>query len=139
MSADSSPRVRLTVDTVQEWKDAVINKAFDVAAYPILMGTETRPTSTTKEILAYEVRSSKMVGYIRSTLDHGQIESIITPVGFSSLSKIWLACLDAYEAKNSGTRATILQELLALRKGSVGHEVESYADYGSRCLPWVLA
>ena len=75
-----------------------------------------------------------LTGYIRSTLDHSQTETILATIRILDLPGTWKALLESYEPKDSASRTNVLQELVALCKGSSGFETESYQDYRSRCV-----
>ena len=94
------------------------------------MGEETMP-SELKARASFTERRSRLVGYIRSTLDHSQTTTIIGNVDILDAPAIWKQLLAAYEPKDSGGRISVLQELITLRKGDAEHENESYSDYGT--------
>ncbi|KAJ2928242.1 hypothetical protein H1R20_g8861, partial [Candolleomyces eurysporus] len=125
----------LNVFTVQHWKRVCINKALELNAYEILMGDEQMPSSSDTRIRASFIeRRSKLIGYIRSTLDHSQTTTIIGGIDVLDAPAIWKQLLKAYEPKDAGGRISVLQELITLRKGDADHENESYSDYGARAI-----
>ena len=119
VSPSSNP---LNVYTAQQWKRVCINKALELNAYGILMGTESEPTSDAKLKANYQEWLSKLIGYLRSTLDHSQTDTILGKVSILDAKGTWEALLSAYEPKTSGSRTSVLQELIALCKGDEGHE-----------------
>ncbi|KAJ2911346.1 hypothetical protein MD484_g9068, partial [Candolleomyces efflorescens] len=125
----------LNVFTVQTWKRICINKALELNAYEILMGEETQPAvSDMKARSSFNERRSKLIGYIRSTLDHSQTTTVIGDLGTLDAPGIWKRLLEAYEPKTAGGRISVLQELITLRKGDSDHENESYTDFGTRAI-----
>lgn len=125
----------LNIFTVQTWKRVCINKALELNAYEILMGEESQPSiSDTKARASFNERRSKLVGYIRSTLDHSQTTTILDGIETLDAPAIWKRLLSAYEPKTSGGRISVLQEIITLRKGDTDHENESYTDFGTRAL-----
>jgi len=121
----------LTTTTVQQWKRICINEALKLNAYTILIGEETAPLSDAKLLANSYNRCSKMVGYLRSTLDASQTETILSTIGITDLHNCWKALLNVYEPIDSSSlRTSILQEIISLRKLST----ESYTEYGSRVI-----
>lgn len=134
-TSSSESVVMLTDATFQQWKNNVVNKSFSFCAHDILTRAEEFPLSgSASEKAFFNQARSKTIGYIRSTLDHAQIENLLAGIPMNDLPAIWEALLETYESKTSGSRATILQELVSLRKGDASHEEEGYADFGSRAL-----
>lgn len=131
--------ILLSAFTIQPWKRNVVNKALEYNAYRIICGEEAKPPSgTTSEAIklraSYDERSSKIVGYIRSTLDYTQTETVLAGIDILDARTTWKTLLEFYQPKSAATRSSILQELVSVRKGSEGHENESYQDYGSRVI-----
>ena len=87
----------LTTTTVQQWKRICINEALKLNAYTILIGEETAPLSDAKLLANYYDRRSKMVGYLRSTLDASQTETILSTIGITDLHSCWKALLNVYK------------------------------------------
>ncbi|KAF6744773.1 hypothetical protein DFP72DRAFT_927596 [Ephemerocybe angulata] len=100
------------------------------------MGTEKEPSpgSDSRLITSFRGRRSKLVGYIRSTLDASQTETVLMGISILDLPGTWKRLLEQYEPKDSSSRITILQELISLRMRSSGFENESYQDFGSRAV-----
>ena len=126
----------LTAYTVQQWKFTVENKAFDLNAYGILTGEEKKPGSNADDKVKsdYASRRSKLIGYVRSTLDHSQLETVLSGIQVTDIAAIWEKLLETYQPKTSGSRISVLQEMMALRMRSSGFEKETYSDFGSRCM-----
>ena len=105
----------LNIYTVQHWKRVCINKALELNAYEILTGDESQPsTSDPKARASFNERCSRLVGYIRSTLDHSQTTTIIGDIDMLDAPTIWKRLPTAYEPKTSGGRISVLQELITL-------------------------
>ena len=135
-STSTASPIMLTAYTVQEWKFAVENKAFDLNAYGILTGEEKRPSANADDKVKsdYAARRSRLIGYIRSTLDHSLIQTVLSGINVTDAAAIWTKLLETYQPKTSGSRIGVLQELMALRMKSPGFEKETYSDFGSRCM-----
>lgn len=132
----STSLVMLNAYNVQQWKFTVENKAFELNAWGILMGEEKLPSIKADEKVKsdYASRRSKLIGYIRSTLNHSQVETILSGIPVTNVAAIWKKLLATYEPKTSGSRIGVLQELMSLRMKSPGMENETYSDYGLRCM-----
>ncbi|KAJ2929055.1 hypothetical protein H1R20_g8038, partial [Candolleomyces eurysporus] len=100
----------LNVFMVQHWKQVCINKALELNAYEILMGVERMPPSSdTRDRASFIERRSKLIGYIRSTLDHSQTTTIIGGIDILDAPAIWKQLLKAYKPKDAeGTFAVAL-------------------------------
>ena len=81
----------LTTTTVQQWKRICINEALKLNAYTILIGEETAPLSDAKLLANYNDCCLKMVGYLCSTLNASQTETILGTIDIMDLSSCWKA------------------------------------------------
>ena len=126
-STTTSSPIMLTAYTVQQWKFTVENKAFDLNAYGILTGEEKKPGSNADDKVKsdYASRRSKLIGYVRSTLDHSQLETVLSGIQVTDIAAIWEKLLETYQPKTSGSRISVLQEMMALRMRSPGFEKET--------------
>lgn len=120
----------LSVLTVARWKSQLIDEAFSLNAYGILKGTESAPASSAdaRTKSDYNARKSAIIGLMRKSLDMAQKQTILDDIADDDAKAIYDALLATYEPKNSATRMTVMQELVALRK----KEDEVYAAYGAR-------
>ena len=57
---------------------------------------------------------SKLIGYVRSTLDHSQLETVLSGIQVTDIAAIWEKLLETYQPKTSGSRISVLQEMMAL-------------------------
>ncbi|KAF6755001.1 hypothetical protein DFP72DRAFT_1068137 [Ephemerocybe angulata] len=87
------PGIRTSQHTPSEgeWKRICVNKALEYDAYDILMGTEKEPSpgSDSRLVTSFRGRHSKLVGYIRSTLDASQTETVLMGISILDLPGTW--------------------------------------------------
>ncbi|KAJ3527988.1 hypothetical protein NMY22_g9579 [Coprinellus aureogranulatus] len=133
---DATSLVKLSAFTFQQWKLQIENKALELNAYEILTGIEGEPNSDAdqKTKADFASRRSKIVGFIRSTLDYSQLETIIGGIHILDAPTIWETLIGVYSPKTASSRMGVIQELISIRMRSPGHENETYQDYGSRCM-----
>jgi hypothetical protein len=129
----------LNTFTVQAWKHNIINKALELNTYNILVGDEAKPPNASmaeriKLQANYNEHCSKIVGYIRSTLDAIQTDTVLANIDIFNAKRIWTTFLNAYEPKSAFTCVAILQELVSFRKGSEEYENKLFQQYGSRAI-----
>jgi len=126
----------LTAYTVQQWKFSIENKVFNLNTYSILTGEEKKPGSNADDKVKsdYASHRSKLTGYIWSTLDHSQPETVLSGIQITNIAAIWKKLLETYQPKMSGSRIGVLQEMMALRMRSLGLENETYSDFGLCCM-----
>ena len=129
----------LTDTNTNEWKDAVIDKALVLEAYDLLMGTETISSheKNTAAITNFKSRQTRLAGNISSMLS-GAYRALLRDadpkIAPMDAHGIWKFILNELESKTTNTRLFATQEMLALQKGDIGHEDESYSAYGARCV-----
>ena len=135
-SSTSTDPVKLSAFTVQAWKRQVNTKSLDFAAWGILHDTEPRPDTSAdaKTISSWNERRSKLLGYIMSTVDDTMADLFLREIASVDVHDLYLGLINTFEPKTAASRTTVLQELIAIRFGSAGHENESYQEYGNRAI-----
>lgn len=135
----TGPHVMLTEANINEWKDAIVNKALMLNTYEILMGTETLTSVGTEEaaISNFKAHQSRLAGNIGSTLNESHRALLrnanprIAPIDAHGT---WKFIVNYLESKTTNSRLFATQEMIALHKGDADHENETYSAYSARCV-----